>query len=267
MISAPYRVSWTRKALPFLLLALCCLLCENTFAQDAAAAAAKPKDKTLWDYFLLGGLTMWPLLLCSLAAVFIVIYELLMLKRDKFAPLGLRQELLGHMQACRVRSAIEASAASPSFLGRMMAQALPNVDATDENLGREAVEDAMAVFTQKEGRKEISLLNWLSVIAQVAPMLGLLGTVSGMIGAFATMESREAPKAADLAGDISEALITTYAGLCIAIPTVAAFFWLRNRLAKYVSEATDAGEQCLDSAINTVKAGEQLSKVPEGLAS
>src|SRR5690606_35156070 len=138
--------------------------------------------------------------------------------QSKFVPVDLRRTLLEHMHACRVRSAIEVASASPSFLGRMLAVSLPKIDATDpETLGREHVEDAVADFTIRENRAHMTMIGYLSVVAQVAPMLGLLGTVSGMIGAFNILRNLKSPDASVLAGNISEALVTTATGLCIAI--------------------------------------------------
>ncbi|MGY8686230.1 MAG: MotA/TolQ/ExbB proton channel family protein, partial [Verrucomicrobiales bacterium] len=92
-----------------------------------------------------GGWAMYPLGFCSLAMVALVIYNFIQLGRSKFVPEDLRSQIHEYMTGCKVRSAIEVASTSPSFLGRMLATALPKVDATEpETLGREHVEDAMA---------------------------------------------------------------------------------------------------------------------------
>ena len=235
-------------------------------AADAAAEAAT--NPTVWTLIREGGWGMIPLAICSLVMVALVIYNFIQLTKSKFIPEDLRQQLMDHMGGCRVRSAIEVASTSPSFLGRMLATALPKVDATDpETLGRDHVEDAMADFTISENRSHMTMIGYLSVIAQIAPMLGLIGTVSGMIGAFNKLRGLASPDASALAGNISEALITTLSGLCIAIPALIFFFVLRNRLNNLVAEAHGAATDMVDASLNTLNADQQLAKVPEGLAS
>ncbi len=248
-----------------LLLAL--LTAPELFAQDAQLVE-DAKNPTVWDMIQEGGWAMVPLGLCSLVMVALVIYNFIQLTRSKFVPAELQSQVMEFMSGCKVRSAIEVSSSSPSFLGRMLATALPKVDATDpETLGREHVEDAMADFTIRENRSYMTMIGYLSVIAQIAPMMGLMGTVSGMIGAFNKLRNLQSPDASVLAGNISEALITTLSGLCIAIPAIISFFILRNRLNRLVAEAHEAASEMVDASLNTLNADQQLAKVPEGLAS
>jgi biopolymer transport protein ExbB len=79
-------------------------------------------------------------------------------------------------------------------------------------------------------------IGWLSVIANVAPMMGLLGTVSGMVQAFRVIATSKNPDPSELASGISMALLTTLFGLIVAIPTTAAFAYLRNNLVRSVIE-------------------------------
>ena len=79
-------------------------------------------------------------------------------------------------------------------------------------------------------------IGWLSLIANVAPMMGLLGTVSGMVAAFRVIATSKNPDPAELADGISMALLTTLFGLIVAIPTTAAFAYLRNNLVRSIIE-------------------------------
>lgn len=231
------------------------------------AEVAPEAQITVFDQIKEGGWAMYPLAACSLAMVALVIYNYIQLARSKFVPSDLRQQMHEYMVGCKVRSAIEVASTSPSFLGRMLATALPKVDATDpETLGREHVEDAMADFTARENRSYMTMIGYLGVIAQVAPMLGLMGTVSGMIGAFNKLRGLESPDASVLAENISEALITTLSGLVIAVPAIIFFFMLRNRLNRLVAEGHEAASDMIDASLNTLNADQQLAKVPEGLA-
>jgi biopolymer transport protein ExbB len=238
------------------------LTATAVFAQDGEEA----ERVTLFDQIVESGVWMYPLYLCSIIMVALYVFNSMQLTRAKFCPPILEAALLEHMQACRARSAIEVAAQSPTYLGRMAAHSLPHVDATDpETLGKEKVEDAMAEFSVRENRGYMTLIGYFSLIAQSAPMIGLLGTVAGMIGAFATLRQTGGADPSALAGDISTALLTTAGGLVIALPSLFGYFFFKNRLNKLVADCHIAEVGMLDASINTVNADQQLARVPEGL--
>ena len=123
----------------------------------------------------------------------------------------------------------------------------------------------MADFTIKENRPYMTWVGYFSILAQAAPMMGLLGTVGGMIGAFGKMMSNAGADPGALAGDISTALITTATGLIIALPALFGYFFFRNKLNSLVSQCHASGEEMLDASIQTVNADQLLAKVPEGI--
>ncbi|MCB1090025.1 MAG: MotA/TolQ/ExbB proton channel family protein [Verrucomicrobiae bacterium] len=236
-------------------------------AQDDAAAPAEGQTQTLWDLIAAGGWAMWPLGLFSVCMITLAVYNFMQLTRKKFVPPLLKQSVLSHMAEVRVRSSIEEAAESASYLGRMLATALPHVDATEpETLGRDKVEDAVADFAVKENPAYMSWVGYFSVIAQASPMVGLLGTVSGMIKAFQTLGISGGSDPTKLAAAISEALVTTAAGLVVAIPCLFFFYLFKNTFTKLVTEAQDTMTAAMDAAIATVNADQQLAKVPEGIA-
>ena len=243
------------------------LIMPHGFAQDAADAAGDvAKKRTALDYIKDAGIWMVPLGICSMAMIALVVYNFMQLTAAKFAPAELKMALLDHMQNCRVRSAIEVSSTSPTYLGRMSANSLPHVDATEpETLGREAVEDAMAEFTIRENAGHMTWISYLGLLGQIAPMLGLLGTVVGMLGAFSTLSVSGGADPSALAGDIGLAMVTTASGLIIAIPSVFFFFFFKNRLNKMVSDCHLAASDMMDASIAAVNADQQMAKVPEGL--
>ena len=101
------------------------------------------------------------------------------------------------------------------------------------NDGFDAVQDAVAVAAEMESERILQRVNYLNVVGNLSPMLGLLGTVQGMILAFATLSvSSGAAKNALLAMNISQALYTTAAGLLVAVPSIGFYFVFRNRAAK-----------------------------------
>lgn len=235
-------------------------------AQEAAEAAA-PAKSMLNKWFLDGGIWMAPLVLCSVAAIGLTVLCLMTLSRNKFAPKKLKEELMQHMEHCRVRSAIETASKSSSFLGRMMTIALPHFDASDhEKLGVENVEDSMADFATIEIKPYQKWVGYFGVLAQVCPMLGLLGTVVGMVGAFDILSLTGGAAPSKLAGDIAVALLTTLGGLMVAIPSLALFFVFKNRLNDLVSESVISGMELVNAAVDAVHGEAKASRIPEGLS-
>lgn len=232
------------------------------------AQAAAPESKTMLDQWVLdGGPTMIFIGAAVVAFIGLAVYNFMALTKPKYCPEDLKAALMDHMTNCRVRSAIELAASHPSYLGRMVAYAFPNIDATHpEDLGRDQVEDAMADFTVNENRKTMTWINYISVCAQASPMLGLLGTVIGMVSAFATLQVSGGADPSQLAGDISVALLTTLWGLINAIPCIIVFYILKNRLSNLVADSVHSCEELLNAAIATVNADTLYAKIPEGIA-
>lgn len=264
--TVPTRLPWWLTVSLILIVAV--LIAPDTFAQDAPADVPAEEAPTNFLQDLVNaGWAMIPLALLSIFWLTLLVFNSLQLAKGKFVPRGLRVQLMDMMGQVRVRSAIEASAASPSFLGRMMASSLPHVDATDpETLGRAHVEDAMADFTSREQNSYMAWVQFFSVIAQAAPMVGLLGTVSGMISAFKVLGIGGGSNAGKLAAAISEALWTTATGLVIAIPALVCYYIFKNKLSNMIGQAHKTASDAIDAAIATVNADQQMAKVPEGLA-
>ena len=243
-------------------LAIAILTSPALFAQGAP-----PKDTLLTRWVIDGGPTMLFIGAAIVAFIAIAIYNFMALTRAKFCPPDLKAALMDHMSNCRVRSAIELASTHPSYLGRMVAYSFPNIDATrPEDLGRDQVEDAMADFTVNENRKIMTWINYISVIAQASPMLGLLGTVIGMVSAFGTLKTSGGADPSQLAGDISVALLTTLWGLLNAIPCIIVFYILKNKFANLVAETVHSSEEMLNAAVATVNADTLYAKIPEGIA-
>ena len=239
------------------------LAAPQLFAQGSAPA----KESTLLDRWVLdGGPTMFFIGAAVIGFIALAVYNFMSLTKSKFCPSDLQVALMEHMTNCRVRSAIELAASHPSYLGRMVAYAFPNIDATQpETLGRDQVEDAIADFTNNEARKSMTWVNYISVIAQASPMLGLTGTVIGMVSAFGTLKTAGAADPSQLAGDISVALLTTLWGLFNAIPCIICYFILKNKYNSLVAESVHTAEELLNAAVATVNADSLYAKIPEGI--
>ncbi len=246
-------------------LATSLVMTTSLLAQDESAAVETNALKT----YLLdgGGLTIFIVAIGMLSLIGLSVYNSINLTKTKFCPDDLKAALMDHMVNCRVRSAIELAASHPSYMGRMMAYSLPNIDATRPNdLGREAIENAIADFSINEARKQMTWVNLISLVAQSAPMLGLFGTVFGMIGAFRVLQTSGSADPAVLAGEISVALLTTMWGLVVAILAVCAYFFFKGKFVNLVADCHQASEELINASVQTVNGDAQLAKIPEGLA-
>ncbi len=198
------------------------------------------------EIVIAGGWLMVPILLCSVLAVTIIINRAWMLRQQRVLPSGLTEKVSAWARQRELdRKHIETLRRS-SPLGRVLAAALDNRDRA-RDVVKEAVEDTGRHVVHELER----FLNTLGTIAGITPLLGLLGTVIGMIKVFSAIMEAGVGDPAPLAGGISEALITTAAGLTVAIPT---FFFYRYFRGKVRSSVVGMEEQALE-LINTIEHG------------
>lgn len=258
--------------LAFGVFAILSLSAPDLWAQDAPAAAAEGGDAvkeptSLMRMIIDAGIFMVPIAALSVWGITLSAFLLLQLNKNRYIPARLKNEILDHMSEVKVRSAIDIASQDSSFLGRLATGSLIHVDATDpDTLGRAKVEDAMSDFVTKESLGMSVLIGYISIIAQTATMVGLFGTVAGMVLAFDTMGLSGGSDPGALAANISMALITTAGGLVVAIPSIIMFYVFKNRYNKLVSDAQNVVIEGLESAVATINADQALSKVPEGIA-
>ena len=235
---------------------------STVFAQEEANTPKSALDKWVID----GGWTMIPLVILLAIAIFLVVYCCMSVNKNKFCPDELRGQLVALMGECRVRSAIELATTSPTYLGRLVAYALPNIDATrPEDLGKDAIEDAIADFTNNERPNVMFAIDILALVGSIAPSIGLFGTIQGMVGCFAVLAESGQADPSQLAGDISVALLTTFWGLIISILAIPAFFFIKKHAQKLESESVNAISEMVNTSINVINAEAQLARIPEGL--
>lgn len=183
----------------------------------------------LWELFRLGGFVLPILLLAAVIALAIAGNRLWVLRRARIAPRGLVERVGELVEAGKVQQAVKILYENDTPLARILLTALQQAGQPRDVI-KEMVEEA--------GRQEVAhldrYLNFLGSIAGVAPLLGLLGTVIGIMHAFAAigMVGMGDPKA--LAGGIAEALITTAGGLSVAIPSLLFYRYFRGRVETLV---------------------------------
>ena len=183
--------------------------------------------KTLSELFDQGGFVMYPLLVCSIVAVSVAIERILVLilHRDSYDRFVLELETRLTDSGVEGAKALLANLNSPlaHVAGSILNHVHVNPDTREEIVNREASEQ----IARLEKR-----INWLSIIGTLAPMIGLLGTVIGLVEAFYQIEQQGGQvQPGDLASGIWTALLTTVFGLIVALPTLAIYHFLDNRIA------------------------------------
>ena len=162
-----------------------------------------------------GGWLMWPIILCSIAVIAISVERFWTLNASKIAPKNQLAQVWSWLQNNQIDAAKLRELRQSSELGRILAAGLSNAQA-----GREVMKDSIQEAASQVIHAMERYVGALGTIAAVSPLLGLLGTVLGMIKVFVAIELQGTGNAGALAGGISEALITTAAGLCVAIPAM-----------------------------------------------
>ena len=206
-------------------------------ADESGDAAAQEASHGFFSILFSGGLVgvsiMLLLFALSLTAAYLVFDHLMTIRRGELMPDGLSDRVRELLLAGRLGEADQACRQQPSFLAFVVLNGLSEVDG-----GWNAVEKAMEDATAEQSARLFRKIEYLSVIGNIAPMVGLLGTVTGMIIAFQQVASTQGTAgAADLAEGIYQALVTTVGGLIVAIPSLGAFAVFRNRLDQLVAEA------------------------------
>lgn len=181
----------------------------------------------MFELFRAGGPLMWVILLCSLVALTIIFERLLTLRKKQVAPAGLRKQILDLARGGNVSAQKIDVIRNHSPLGSVFAAGLSNLEHGPLAM-REALEEAGKQVVHRLGR----YLNTLGTIASITPLIGLLGTVIGMIKVFTAITASGVGDPTVLSGGISEALITTAAGLSVGIPCLMFYRYFRSRISE-----------------------------------
>ncbi len=213
------------------------------YAQDAAANTDAPVKRNVlrWLFDALG--IGYILIFLSLSFTFVafLIMNILAARRDYVCPQHLVDGFEAHLDAKQYQEAYELAKTDESFLGNVLSSGLARLSSSYQHATM-----AMQEMGEEESLKMDHRLSYLALIGTISPMIGLFGTVHGMINAFWEIATAGGtPDPNKLADGISTALLTTLIGLAIAIPAIAAFNILRNRVQRLVLEVGITSEQLM----------------------
>jgi biopolymer transport protein ExbB len=196
----------------------------------------------MWEIIQAGGPFMWPIILCSICAAAIVLERLWTLQRKRVLPSELTEQVWKWLSANQVNDKLITALEQNSPLGKVLAVGLAN---------RHRPREVMIERLQDTGRHVVHelerFLNTLGTIATVSPLLGLLGTVTGIINSFSAISTGGMGDPRVLSAGISEALLATAAGLCVAIPSLFAYRFLRGKVERIVVQMEKEAMKLVDA--------------------
>lgn len=235
-------------------------------AQDTKKAADKAEDTTktapakkredappetflAWMWQALGGFWLTVFLVLSFAMVALIMMNILQVRRESLLPPEFIESFEQRLNAKDFQGAYESARSDDSFVARVLAAGMSRL-----NRGYSEVVEGMQEVGEDETMAMEHRLSYLALIGSVAPMLGLMGTVQGMIASFSVIaQSTEAPKPYELADGISTALFTTLIGLGIAVPAMIFYNILKNRVSRFVLEVGMVSEGLMSRFSNMGK--------------
>jgi biopolymer transport protein ExbB len=223
-----------RHLIPLFFMAMC-MAASPLFAQSASPAAGEAaRGKTLWEQIREGGWVMFPIGLCSIATLYLIGDGVLRTAPKRVAPPEHEQKVKELFRNGDYVAAYNFTKGNPSPLNNVLRVGIGLLGE-----GKEIAEEGMMGELGKENSAMQTYISYLSVIGVCAPMIGLLGTVTGMIKAFAKLGSSGIGDPSGLSAAIGEVLVATASGLIIAIPAFGAFYFLRNRASSSLHRIQD----------------------------
>ena len=226
-------------------------LCGEAAWAQGAPAAGQPTGgggtSFFTIFFLSGGTALGiictlPIVMMSIASVALIIMFCVEMQRDKIAPPEIIVQLEELIEQEQYEEALNICDATRNYVTSILGAALAR-----SQDGFEAMVDAAGGATEEENLKLGHKIGWLMLLGNIAPMMGLFGTVVGMVGAFTEIAtSAETPSPQQLAGGIYTALITTVWGLIVAIPSLTAYFLLKNKLQRLTMELANVTGELIE---------------------
>ena len=218
-------------------------------ADGKTPEAKKPQESFLAWMIRASGIFGFLIMLVSFAMVAIIMMIALQLRRDNYLPATFIEEFEQQLQNKDYQAAYETAKGSDSFIGRILAAGMGRLSRGYD----EAVEQMQQVGEDETMAMEHKI-GYLALIGSIAPMLGLLGTVQGMVLSFQVIaNSTTSPKPSELADGIATALFTTLEGLVVAIPAIIFYALYKNRLARFLMECGFVAENLMKNFQNMGK--------------
>lgn len=210
---------------------------QGNLASDSVSADS---GTSLFGLVAAGGWAMWVLGGLSVGLIGLSIYLGMEFRKRNFAPPELAARLTACMKSADLETALRATEEDTSVLAQSMNQGIHLIyDRGYEVLSTDSLSEVMSDASVKGNRHRAKLVNYFGTIAQAAPMVGLLGTVSGMIKAFGKLGQEGMGDPGGLAANISEALVTTATGLIIAIPAIFLYSYFRDNLQELITRTDE----------------------------
>ncbi|MBW1729979.1 MAG: MotA/TolQ/ExbB proton channel family protein [Deltaproteobacteria bacterium] len=201
------------------------------------------------ELIIKGGIFMYPIIFCSIVALGVFLERLWVLRRKKIIPEDFIRNVEDLLRKRKLSEAVFLCQSDMSSIAKIFLAGLRNT-----GKGMWLVKQTI----EERGTREATVLEKnvgiLSTVANLSPLLGLLGTVSGMIKTFNAISVQGIGNPAPLAGGIAEALITTAAGLCVAIPTLVCYRFVKDKASSLIFEMEE----------NSIRLVELMEKYSEG---
>lgn len=189
------------------------------------------KGMTLWRLLQAGGFVMVFIGLLSILELALIIYFFMYLKTEKLLPLQFAREVISKISAKKISAAKDLLSGNDNLFSRIVLQGLDRMDQGDD-----AVKEALEIAAKNEATQLWGGLSYFADMAQVGPLVGLLGTVLGLIQAFNSIALEySVVKPVLLAAGVAKAMITTAGGLTVAIPAVIAYAFFRSKILRITS--------------------------------
>lgn len=216
------------------------MVAASAIAVAQVAPASPPADEAPSSFFAIlfsGGITGFIIVITlfalSIYSAYLIVEQILTVRRNDLIPPGLGETVRQALGTGDIRGAKQACQDSPSLLSFVLMYGISELE-----FGWNAVEKSLEDSLAEQAARMFRKIEYLSVIGNIAPMIGLLGTVIGMILAFQNVASTQGTASApQLAEGIYQALVTTVGGLIVAIPSIGAFAIFRNRIDQFIAEA------------------------------
>ncbi len=244
------RKMWFRVSMLSVVLAVVLVMSSNLYALDQSVLQegrmpGAEMNKSFFNQFITaGGPIVWFVLMpLSVVVGYLAIDIGLILRRKNILPVNIRNEILNTMQRNSISSMKEALSIKKDMLSISILRAI-NYLAVNKNYTH--LQNVIAESLEEKTLELMRRVEWLNIVGNVSPMVGLFGTVYGMIKTFnAIVVAGGQPRADQLASGISVALVTTFWGLLIAIPALAVYGFFRNKVEVLASEAAIEAENLL----------------------